>query len=139
MAEATIKWLEKKRFVGVDSTGHGIVIAAADVVEGGIGTKPSDLLLLALGSCTAYDVVNILQKKRAKLSGLEVRVTGEQAPEAPWTFRRFHVHYIVRGKGLSIKAVEDAITLSDEKYCSVSATLKQGVPVTHDYEIIEEE
>lgn len=138
MAEATIKWLEEKRFVGIDSTQHGIVIASPG--EGGkIGTKPSDLLLLALGSCTAYDVVNILQKKRANLTGLEVRVTAEQQEEAPWTFQHFHVHFIVKGRDLSEKAVEDAITLSDEKYCSVSATLRLGVPVTHDYEIVEEE
>jgi putative redox protein len=137
MAEATIKWLEEKRFVGVDSTGHGIVISSPGE-DGGIGVKPSDLLLLALGSCTAYDVVAILQKKRQKLTGLTVRVTAEQQTEEPWTFKRFHVHYIVRGHGLSEKAVADAINLSDEKYCSVSATLKLGVPVTHDYEIVED-
>ena len=137
MAEATIKWLEEKRFVGVDSTGHGIVISSAGE-DGGIGVKPSDLLLLALGSCTAYDVVAILQKKRQKLTGLTVRVTAEQQTEEPWTFKHFHVHYIVRGHNLSEKAVSDAITLSDEKYCSVSATLKLGLPVTHDYEIIED-
>jgi putative redox protein len=137
MSEATIKWLDGKRFVGVDSTDHGIVIASAGK-DGGIGTKPSDLLLLSLGSCTAYDVVNILQKKRQLLTGLEVRVTAEQQDDPPWTFRRFHVHYIVRGRGLSEKAVADAIKLSDEKYCSVSATLKGGVPVTYDYEIVEE-
>jgi putative redox protein len=138
MAEATIKWLEEKQFVGIDSTDHGIVIASPG--EGGkIGTKPSDLLLLALGSCTAYDVVTILQKKREKLTGLEVRVTAEQQADPPWTFQRFHIHFIVKGRGLSQKAVEDAITLSDEKYCSVSATLRLGVPVTHGYEIIGEE
>jgi putative redox protein len=137
MSEATIKWLDGKRFVGVDSTDHGIVIASAGK-DGGIGTKPSDLLLLSLGSCTAYDVVNILQKKRQPLTGLEVRVTAEQQDDPPWTFRRFHVHYIVRGRGLSEKAVADAIRLSDEKYCSVSATLKGGATVTYDYEIVEE-
>lgn len=138
MAEVSIKWLEEKRFVGVDSTNHGIVISSSGR-DGGIGVKPSELLLLALGSCTAYDVVAILQKKRQKLTGLEVRVRSEQQPEPPWTFTGFHVHYIVRGRGLSEKAVADAIRLSDTKYCSVSATLKLGVPVTHDYEIIEEE
>ena len=136
MAQATVKWLEEKRFVGVDSTDHGIVIASPGD-GGGIGTKPSDLLLLALGSCTAYDVVNILQKKRQKLTGLEIRVTGEQQPEPPWTFQRFHVHYVVKGRDLDEKAVREAIKLSDEKYCSVSATLKLGVPITHDYEIVE--
>lgn len=138
MAHATIKWLEEKRFVGVDSTEHGIVISSANE-EGRIGVKPSDLLLLSLGGCTAYDVVNILVKKRQKLTGLEVMVTAEQQPDPPWTFTSFHVHYTVIGRGLNEKAVQDAIELSDEKYCSVSATLKQSVPVTHDYEIVEDD
>lgn len=137
MASASIKWLEGKRFVGIDSTDHGIVISGTGE-DGGIGVKPSELLLLSLGSCTAYDVVGILQKKRQNLTGLEVQVTAEQQQEQPWSFTRFHVRYIVRGRGLSRKAVEDAIELSDTKYCSVSATLRPGVPVTHDYEIIEE-
>ncbi len=137
MAQATVKWLDEKRFVGIDSTNHSVVISVPGE-DGKIGVKPSELLLLALGSCTAVDVVGILQKKRQKLTSLEVRVTAEQHPEPPWTFQHFHVHYIVRGQGLSEKAVSDAIALSDEKYCSVSATLKLGVPVTHGYEIIEE-
>ncbi len=138
MAKAIVKWLEGKRFVGVDSTDHGIVIAGTGE-DGRIGAKPSELLLLALGSCTAYDVVNILEKKRQRLTGLEVQVTAEQESEAPWAFTSFHVHYVVRGRGLSERAVEDAIRLSDEKYCSVSATLRKGVAVTHDFEVIEEE
>lgn len=138
MAQATVKWLEGKRFVGIDSTDHGIVIAGVQE-DGRIGAKPSDLLLLALGSCTAYDVVGILQKKRERLTALEVRISAEQDEEPPWTFRHFHVHYVVKGRGLSEKAVRDAIALSDEKYCSVSATLKLGVPVTHSYEIVEDE
>ena len=68
-----------------------------------------------------------------------MQVTGEQQPDPPWTFRGFHVHYIVRGHNIAPRAVEDAINLSDEKYCSVSTTLKLGVPVTHDYEIVEEQ
>lgn len=138
MSEATIQWLDQRKYVGVDSTGHGIVIAAAGE-EGGIWTKPSDLLLLSLGSCTAVDVVGILQKKRQKLTGLEIVVSAPQQPEPPWTFESFHLHYVFRGRGLSEQAVADAINLSDGKYCSVSATLRLGVPVTHDFEIIEEE
>ena len=111
----------------------------ASTQEGGrIGMKPSELLLLSLGSCTAHDVVGILLKKRQKLTGLEVRVTAEQAPDPPWTYTSFHVHFTATGRGLDEKAVRDAIELSDAKYCSVSATLKLGVPVTHDFEIVEE-
>lgn len=138
MAEATVKWLEAKRFVGIDSTHHGIVLAVPGE-EGGIGVKPSDLMLLALGGCTSVDVVGILQKKRQKLTGLEVRVTASQQADPPWTFQQFHIHYIVKGHDISRKAVEDAIRLSHEKYCSISATLKLAVPVTDDFEIIEDE
>lgn len=138
MAQVSVKWLEKKRFVGVDSTNHSVVIASAGE-DGGIGVKPSELLLLALGGCTAYDVVNILQKKRVRLTALEVVVTAEQCPDPPWTFTSFHVHYALTGHGLDTNAVEQAIALSDEKYCSVSATLKLSVPVTHDYTLIEAE
>jgi putative redox protein len=137
MAEATVQWLEQRKYVGVDSTGHGVVISTTGD-DGGIGAKPSDLLLLSLGSCTAVDVVGILLKKRQKLTGLKVVVSGPQQADPPWAFESFHVHYIVRGRGLSEQAVADAIDLSDSKYCSVSATLKLSVPVTHDYEIVEE-
>jgi len=138
MSEATIQWLDQGKYIGVDSTKHGIVISVTGE-EGGIGTKPSDLLLMSLGGCTAVDVVNILRKKRQKLTGLTVQVSGEQMPEAPWTFLNFHLHYIVSGRGLSAEAVEKAIELSDTKYCSVSATLRRGAPITHDYEIVEAE
>ena len=136
MAEVTIKWLEDKRLVGIDSSNHSVVISGAGEL-GSVGVKPSELLLMALGSCTAYDVIGILQKKRQAVLKLEVHVTAEQQEESPWTFTSFHVHYIVTGINLSEKAVDDAITLSDEKYCSVSATLKKGVPVTHDFEIVD--
>lgn len=136
MAEATIKWLEERRFVGIDSTEHGIVIATPQV-GGRIGVKPSDLLLMSLGSCISHDVVGILQKKRQHMTGLEVRVSGEQEADPPWTFTRFHVHFVVSGRDLNEKAVCDAIELADRKYCSISATLKQGAAVTHSYEIVE--
>lgn len=137
MAEVSVKWLEKKRFVGVDSTDHGIVISSTSE-EGKIGVKPSDLLLLSLGSCTAYDVANILLKKRQQLTGMEIRVTGKQLPDPPWKFTEFHIHFEIRGRDISEKAVADAIEISDSKYCSVAATLKPGVPISHDYEIIQE-
>lgn len=136
MSEATIQWLEQGKYIGVDSTNHGIVISVTGE-EGGIGTKPSDLLLLSLGGCTAVDVVAILGKKRQKLTGLTVKVSAVQLPDPPWTFQSFHLHYIATGRNLSAEAVEKAIELSDTKYCSVSATLRLGAAITHDYEIVE--
>jgi putative redox protein len=137
LAEVSVKWLEEKRFVGIDSTDHGIVISSTSD-DGKIGVKPSDLLLLSLGSCTAYDVINILGKKRQQVTGLEVRVTANQCPDPPWHFTEFHIHYRVRGQAISEKAVADAIELSDTKYCSVAATLKIGTPITHDFEVVQE-
>lgn len=135
---ARVKWVEKRQFVGTDSSKHSVVMSSQDE-ENATGMKPSELLLVALAGCTSYDVVDILEKKRQKLTGLEVTVTGEQEPDPPWTYRKIHVHYLVRGKGLREKAVRDAIELSDEKYCSVSATVRGAAEVTSDYTIVEDE
>jgi len=135
---ARVKWVEKRQFVGTDSSMHSIVMSSQDE-ENSTGMKPSELLLVALAGCTSYDVVGILEKKRQKLTGLEVTVTGEQDADPPWTYRRIHVYYVVRGKGLREKAVRDAIELSDEKYCSVSATLRGAAEITYDYTIVEED
>jgi len=135
---ARVKWVEKRQFVGTDSSNHSVVMSSQDE-DNATGMKPSELLLVALAGCTSYDVVDILEKKRQKLTGLEVTVTGEQEPDPPWTYRKIHVHYVVRGKGLREKAVRDAIELSDEKYCSVSATVRGAAEVTSDYTIVEEE
>ncbi len=127
----TVKWLEEKQFVGIDSTGHSVVLSSpAD----GIGMKPSDLLLVSLAGCTAYDVVEILGKKRQKLEKLTIEVSGEQESEPPWPFRRIHTVFRLRGE-LDEKAVKQAIELSESKYCSVAATLRSGAELPWEYEI----
>ena len=133
-----VTWVQKRQFVGSDSSRHSVVMSSQDE-ENGTGMKPSDLLLVGLGGCTGYDVVDILLKKRQKLTGLEVVVTGEQDAEPPWPYRKIHVHYILRGKGLREKAVQDAIALSEEKYCSVAATVRGVAEITNEYTIVEEE
>jgi putative redox protein len=131
MALIQVKWIEGRQFVGVDSTSHSVVLSSpAD----GIGMKPSDLLLVSLAGCTAYDVVEILSKKRQDLQGLEVEVSGEQEADPPWTFRRIHTVYRLRGD-LDDKAVRQAIELSESKYCSVAATLRAAAELTWEYEI----
>ncbi len=135
MAKTTITWFQKLQFVGTDSTNHSIVISAPDE-QNGVGMKPSELLLVSLGSCTAYDVVNILQKKRMQPVHLRVEVEAEQQSTAPWPFTRMHLHYVVAGEGISERDVAKAIQLSHEKYCSVSATLRKVVELTHDYEVV---
>ncbi len=132
-----VKWVEKQQFVGTDSSKHSVVMSSQDE-ENGTGMSPSQLLLVALGGCTSYDVVEILHKKHQRLTGLEVIVTGEQEPDPPWTYRNIHVQYVVRGKNLHEKAVRDAIRISEQKYCSVAATLRGAAEVTYDYTIVEE-
>ncbi|RLC79811.1 MAG: peroxiredoxin [Chloroflexi bacterium] len=132
-----VKWVEKKQFIGTDSSKHSVVMSSQDE-ENGTGMSPSQLLLVALGGCTAYDVVAILEKKRQQLTGLEVTVTGEQETSPPWTYRQIHLHYQVRGKELGEKAVQSAIKISEQKYCSVAATLRGEAEITYDYTIIED-
>jgi putative redox protein len=135
-SHAQIKWLDKLEFVGTDSTKHSLVMSSQDG-ENGTGLKPSELLLLALGGCTAVDVVTIMRKKRQAVTGLEINVRGEQDEDPPWTFRHIHLEYVVRGKGLSEKGLAQAIELSEEKYCSVKNSLT--CEVTSSYRIVEEE
>ena len=133
MSQVKVTWVEGHQFVGTDSTQHSVVISSpAD----GVGIKPSELLLLALGSCTAYDVVSILGKRRKEIRSLHVCVDGQQAEEAPWPFEKIHIHYEVAGPDLTEDEVEKAIKLSKEKYCSVSATLERGAEVTFDFTVI---
>jgi putative redox protein len=134
MGSIRLQWLSGKTFVGTDSTRHGIVISATGE-EDGTGVKPSDLLLLALASCSSVDVVEILRKKRLNLTGMEVRVDGDQDDSPPWTFRTIRMHYVLTGPDLNEQAVEQAIHLSEEKYCSVAATVRGTAHITTSFEI----
>lgn len=139
ISDVNVKWTGKKQFVGVDSTKHSVVMSGQDP-ENGTGVKPSDMLLLALGGCTAFDIVTILQKQRQEFTSLEIRIRGEQ-PEEGWPrpFRKIHVEYILTGKGLSEKAVERAIELSHESYCTVGNTIRGVAEITSSYQIIDQE
>lgn len=137
MAESAtiVHWLGGQKYLGIDSTKHSIIMSSASE---GIGVRPSETLLLALAACTAHDVVEILAKKRTPLTRLEIITTGEQDPTPPWPFRKIHLKYRVSGRGLTDKAVEQAILLSEEKYCSVAATLRGVAEITTEIEIIKE-
>ena len=133
MAKTTVQWVGGERFVGIDSTNHSVVLSTP---AEGVGMKPSDMLLIALSSCTAVDVVSILEKKRMPISSLEITTTAEQDVDPPWTFRKIHLKYALSGKGLTEKAVAQAIELSEEKYCSVSNTVRGVAEVTTGFEIL---
>lgn len=133
MANTSVRWIGGKQFIGVDSTNHSVVLSTPDE---GIGMKPSELLLVALSGCTAVDVVEILKKKRFELTKLEIVSSAEQDPEPPWAFRKIHLKYILQGEGLTAKDVEQAIALSEEKYCSVAATVRGIAEITTSFEIL---
>ena len=132
---ATLQWLSGKRFVGIDSTNHSVVLSSQDE---GVGVKPSDMLLISLASCCAVDVVEILAKKRMPIASMEIAITGEQDADPPWTFRKIHLKCRLSGTGLTEKAVEQAVQLAEEKYCSVAATLRATVEITTEFQIIRE-
>ena len=136
MGAVQLKWVASTLMTGVDSLGNSIVIGRwpeADPQWNGL--KASDLLLLAAASCSTYDVVTILKKQRQTLVSLEVRCTGDQMPDPPYTFTKIHLHYTVRGE-VSVDRLTKAIQLSEEKYCSVITSLKPTVEFTHSYEIL---
>ena len=129
----TVYWLSGSRFVGIDSTNHSVVISSKDE---GVGVRPSDMLLIALASCTAVDVVEILSKKHMPLDSMEIVTTGEQDADPPWTFRKIHLNYRLSGRRLTDKAVARAIQLSEGKYCSVAATVCATAEITTEFEIM---
>ena len=103
MVTTTVRWLAGRHFVGTDSNNHSVVLSGE---KEGIGLSPSETLLIALASCSSVDVVEILEKKRKKLTLLEVTTTGQRDPDPPWAYRKIHVKYRLGGKGLTDKAVE---------------------------------
>ena len=135
MGTVMLRWIESKLMVGSDSNGHSVVIGRSpDDHDVWTGIKPSDLLLLAAASCSAYDVVEILTKQREPLQDLKVSCRGDQQSEPPYTFTQIHLHYVINGKVDPVK-LERAIDLAENKYCSVMSTLRPGVPISSDYEI----
>jgi putative redox protein len=133
-----VTWLQKRQFVGVGGSQRAVVMSGQDE-DNVIGVSPSEMLLLGLAGCSAYDVVGILEKRKARLTGLEVKVSAEQEADPPWPYRQIHLEYIVRGQGLTEKAVGDAIHLSETKYCSVAATIRPTAEITTSFQIIEDE
>ena len=131
----TVQWLSGQRFVGIDSTQHSVVLSSK---AEGVGVKPSDMLLIAVASCVAVDVVEILAKKRMPIHSMEITTAGEQDADPPWTFRKIHLKFRLSGAELTDKAVEQAIQLSEEKYCSVAATVRATAEITTEFQIIRE-
>lgn len=126
MFTAKARWTEKFQFEGTTNSGHKLLIDG----DGTVASSPMELVLAALCGCTGYDVVNILQKKREPLTAIEVTAQAEKAALPPRVYTAIDLLYRVRGK-VSRKAVEDAVRLSEDKYCSVSAMLGKTAKITY--------
>ena len=133
MQTAEIRWIGKQQFAATGPSGHALVL---DSDRGSnVAPGPMELLLLALGACTATDIVIILEKQRQKLESLEVICSGERASEPPMVWTKMEMFYRLRGS-LEDSAVKRAIELSEGKYCSVSAMLQKTAKITWRYEIV---
>ena len=133
MQTATIRWAGGEKFLAVSPSGHAVPLDSDRQSNSAPG--PMEMLLVALGACTATDVVIILQKKRQKLESLEVVVSGERAAAPPMVWTRLELVYKLRGQ-LDAAAVKHAIELSEEKYCSVAAMLKKTAAISFRHEIL---
>jgi putative redox protein len=125
-----------RQFVVETGSGHHLIV---DDAQGGTGAKPIELVAAALAGCTAFDVITVLRNKRQQdVTGYEVRVEADQAERPPRVFVAIRVHHIVKGHEIDPAAVDEAIRISEEKYCSVEAMLKHTATVTTTFEIVEE-
>jgi putative redox protein len=118
MPAVNMKWTGGTQFLASDEAGHVVVTDSE-----GRGMKPPDMFLASLVGCAGIDVVRILEKKRQQFSSIEVSVTKENEPDPPWTIKKIVMEWVVQGRNLKQKAVEDSIRLAEEGYCSVAASL----------------
>ncbi len=132
---AIVEYAGNDFFVAVTPSGHAQVLDAKG--ERSAAPGPLELLLIALGGCTAVDVVSILEKKRQKVTKYHVEVRGERREEHPRSFNRLEVRHVVTGQGVSPEAVRRAIELSTDKYCSVAATLRPAAEIVSSFEVLE--
>lgn len=132
MTEAKATWIAEQKFNGVASSGHTITVDG----DKRAGNSPMELVLIGLCGCTAYDVVSILRKKRELLTSLEVTAEAERAPTPPSVYTEIRLVYKVGGK-VGHKAVEDAVELSEKKYCSVAAMLNKTAKISYRIEYLD--
>ena len=137
--QATVKWVDGKLFLGETGSGHAVAMDGPPDHGGrNIGPRPMEMILLGVGGCSSFDVVDILQKGRHDIIDCTAELTAERVDSVPAVFSKIHLHFKVTGRNLPASAVERAVKLSAEKYCSASIMLGNGgVEISHDYEVIE--
>ncbi|HLA75353.1 MAG TPA: OsmC family protein [Gammaproteobacteria bacterium] len=135
--KARIKWVEASTFLGESGSGHSVVMDGPPESGGrNLGIRPMEMLLIGMGGCSAFDVVDILKKSRQDIRDCTVDLQAERAESHPKVFTKIHLHFVVSGKDLKESQVKRAIDLSAEKYCSASIMLGKTAAITHDFEIV---
>ncbi len=138
--QATVNWVNQRTFLGESGSGHSVVMDGPPDHGGrNIGIRPMEMILLGLGGCASFDIVEILEKGRHQVNDCIAEISAERVDAVPSVFSKIHLHFKVSGKDLKAAAVERAIKLSAEKYCSASIMLSKSVEITHDFELIETE
>ena len=132
---AVVHYAGEDLFIGITPSGHALPLDTDH--KRNSAASPVELLLVALGSCTAVDVIGILKKKREQVTEYRVEIRGQRRDDHPRSYTRFSVHHIIKGRNVSDKAVAQAIELSETKYCSVAATLRPAAEIVSTFEIIE--
>lgn len=136
--KAKVTWINGRAFLGESGSGHAVVMDGAPEAGGrNIGVRPMEMLLLGLGGCTAFDVVMILEKAREKVTGCEIELDGERATEDPKVFTHVRMTFTLTGRGLKPAAVERAIRLSEEKYCSATAMFRLSATVESEWKVVD--
>ena len=138
--ECTVNWQPQSGMAWVAETGSGHLLAMDGAPDGGgrnLAPRPMETVLAGTGGCTAYDVVLILQRGRHDVRGCQVRLNAERAEKDPKVFTTIHMHFVVTGRALAAAAVERAIALSHEKYCSASIMLAKTAAITTSFEVVE--
>jgi putative redox protein len=135
--ECTVRWHDGMSFIAETGSGHLVAMDGAPEAGGrNLAPRPMELLLAGAGGCTAFDVVMILRRGRQDVAGCEVKLSAERAETDPKVFTRINLHFVVTGKDLKAEAVERAIQLSAEKYCSASVMLGKTAVITHTWEVV---
>jgi putative redox protein len=137
MMETTVQWIGHRSFVAETGSGHTVVMDGAPEAGGrNLAPRPMEMVLVGLGGCAAFDVVMILEKGRHAVRDCQVHIKADRADTDPKVFTHIHLHFTVVGKALKAEAVERAVQLSAEKYCSASAMLAKTATITHDINIV---
>ena len=134
-----IKWMQDVSFKGKTESGHEVILDGPEELGGkGLGMRPMEMMLIGMGGCTSFDVVTILKRSRQQITGCIAEIEAVRADAIPKVFTSIHIHFLIKGIDLQKKAVERAVELSANKYCSASIMLGKSVKITHDFVISEE-